>query len=68
MRGLVKSERYLMAVWDTSKGLKLPNDISSLAITANATNSDTGYIAVEYTFTNNKLCEEENQALKNESL
>jgi hypothetical protein len=68
MRGLVKSERYLMTVWDTSKGLKLPNDISSLAITANATNSDTGYIAVEYTFTNNKLCEEENQALKNESL
>lgn len=68
MNGLAKNERYFITTWDSKNGLKLPNDISSLAIAANAEDTETGTISLEYTFTNSKACEAENQALKNESL
>jgi outer membrane murein-binding lipoprotein Lpp len=68
MNGLAKNERYFITIWDSKDGLKLPNDISLLAITADAEDTKTGTIALEYTFTNGKACEAENRALKNESL
>lgn len=56
---LVKKERILASTWDRKSNASLPSDIASVAVYVTALRSDTGYVAVEYTFTNEKQCEKE---------
>ena len=59
MMGLVKKDRYLQSFWDREKGSVMPADITGIALSAKASNSDTGYIVLEYSFSNEEQCEKE---------
>ncbi|MFB2776804.1 hypothetical protein [Shewanella xiamenensis] len=58
MMGLVKADRYLMSVWKGEK-TSLPNDLSSIALIAQAESSSSGYLALEYSFSNKEACDTE---------
>ncbi len=57
--GLVKKERYLFAVWERKKGAKLPSELKPVGVFATGLRSDTAYIQVEYTFSNEDACDGE---------
>lgn len=61
MRALHKKERYLFTSW---KGAEkpLPNDIASVALLATANDTNSGYLAIEYSFSNETECEQEIKA------
>ncbi|BAI80354.1 conserved hypothetical protein [Deferribacter desulfuricans SSM1] len=59
MMGLIKKERILIAIWDSEKGSHLPSDLKQVGLIAGATSGNTGYIAVEYSFTNKDSCDAE---------
>lgn len=48
MTALERGDRTLVTIWDKDEGSKLPDDISLIIIAAQATNSFTGYIILEY--------------------
>jgi hypothetical protein len=52
MSGLAHNERYLMCSWQKAQCLKLPENMSSIALAAKTSRSDVGYIVLEYCFTN----------------
>lgn len=52
MMSLLKEERALMAEWSKDYGSTIPDDIESICIAAYAVNSSTGYLVIEYSFTN----------------
>ena len=56
--GLHKEDRYLFSVWEGGKK-SLPNDLSQVALVANATNGQEGYLSLEYSFSNKNICDEE---------
>ncbi|MFB2814148.1 hypothetical protein ACE014_09910 [Shewanella xiamenensis] len=58
MMGLVKADRYLMSVWKGEK-TSLPNDLSTIALIAQAESSSSGYLALEYSFSNKEACDTE---------
>lgn len=58
MRSLQKQDRYLISSWKGGKKA-LPYDLSEIDISANATSGDTGYLTVEYAFSNKEMCDEE---------
>ncbi|HDX8364583.1 TPA: hypothetical protein RQN02_003921 [Aeromonas veronii] len=58
MMGLHKEDRYLFSVWEGGKK-SLPNDLSQVALVANATNGQEGYLSLEYSFSNKNICDEE---------
>ena len=68
MRGLINKQRILMFVWDVSKGSNLKNDVISISLIANASDSDNGYISIEYEFENSERCDEEIAALEDDVL
>ena len=59
MQSLINRERILMSVWDSSKGARLKNNLTSIALGANASDTDNGFIFVEYQFANSDACDEE---------
>ncbi len=59
MEGFFSQERFLFAVWDKESGAKLKNDIVSITVMANPVGRRTGYIAVDYSFANKEVCDNE---------
>lgn len=58
MMGLVKADRFLMSAWKGGK-TSLPNDLSAIALIAQAESSSSGYLALEYSFSNKEACDTE---------
>ncbi|MCK7628736.1 hypothetical protein MZ018_14215 [Shewanella sp. JNE10-2] len=58
MMGLLKADRYLLSVWKGDKK-PLPNDLSSIGLLAQAESSSSGYLALEYSFSNKEACDTE---------
>ena len=52
MRSLEKNERYHFSTWDKKNGSTLPDDITAIALIANSTGTYSGYIVLEYEFSN----------------
>ncbi|MEO3711486.1 hypothetical protein [Roseateles flavus] len=48
MMALLKNERFLSSVWDAKSGAKLTEAIESIYLGASGSDSDTGYITIEY--------------------
>lgn len=68
MMGLLKKDRYLMKGWSKKSGAKLPESINEVALMANASNSETGYLSVEYVFENKDACDAEIDKTNDKSL
>lgn len=51
MTSLLKKERLLSCVWNNDSGATLTDAIQSIHLIATASESDTGYISVEYALT-----------------
>lgn len=68
MMGLMKEERHLNKLWDVTKGASLPSGFASVFLVACARSTETGYIAIEYSGTNAKACDEELAAEEDGSL
>lgn len=58
MMALHKEDRFLFSIWK-GEGKALGSELSQVALGANANNSSSGYIAVEYSFMNKTACDEE---------
>lgn len=59
MASLIRKERILMCIWDASKGARLKNNLTSIALGANANDTDSGFLFLEYEFSNNDQCDKE---------
>jgi len=59
MMGLIKKERILMAIWESTEGSSLPSDLKQIGLIAKANAQDNGYVAIEYSFINIDSCEAE---------
>lgn len=71
--GMLKKDRTLMTAWQQKtaknpKGVELPNNIMTIVIESEATQTDTGYISVRYEFSNLNECFEANSKEKNKAL
>lgn len=53
MMGLLKNERVLSCVWNAKSGAKLTEALESIYLGVSGADSDTGYIALEYTLKSN---------------
>ena len=62
MRGMVKKERFLISIWDKSTKAKLSYELLRVGLMAQAINTETGYLIVEYSFINEPLCDNEASA------
>lgn len=58
MMALHQEDRFLFSIWEGGKKA-LPNELSQVALVANATNGQKGYLSLEYSFSNKKICDEE---------
>ena len=68
MRGLNKKERFLSATWKGTKEIPLKNNIDTISIEARANNSTQGYVYLQYSFTNDEICQAEIEGAKKSSL
>ncbi|HAJ6649406.1 hypothetical protein U9X85_12565 [Escherichia coli] len=68
MRGLNKKERFLSATWKGTKEIPLKNNIHTISIEARANNSTQGYVYLQYSFTNDEICQAEIEGAKKSSL
>ena len=61
MMGLYKDERIYGALWDKPKGAdeRVWRHVQSIAVQAKASDTDTGYVVVEYDFDNNHQCDKD---------
>jgi hypothetical protein len=59
MMGLVKKERHLLVAWDKDSGATLPDGIADVTLGAMPIDTETGYLAVEYSFSNLTACDAE---------
>jgi hypothetical protein len=59
MMGLLKKDRSLVAFWNASSGAKLPEGLKVVALMTSPINTNTGFVSVEYAFTNEKACDAE---------
>ena len=62
MMGLIKSERFLYAIWETKEGSNLPNDIETIGVSASALSTSKGYLNIEYYSPNYEKVKAEKQA------
>ena len=67
MMGLLKKDRYLISLW-RGDDKPLPNDLQTIALAANAKNSRSGYLLLEYEFTNSDECSNESKDAEKKSL
>jgi len=63
MMAMKQGERHLVTFWRSRSGHKLPNDLSSMAVAATARSSHKAFIAVEYQFQNEAVCDAEINAV-----
>ena len=68
MMGLVKGERVLMMEWKGKNEVMEKNEISEVGMDVRANNSSSGYVFLQYTFSNNSVCEAEIDSDKKSSL
>jgi len=68
MQAIANKERHLYAHWDSKKIGGLPSDLASIFLTVSAVDTDTGYIAIEYSFTNYEASEKEIGMLEDDAL
>ncbi|MDH1546468.1 hypothetical protein [Enterobacter ludwigii] len=68
MMGLNKKERFLSATWKGTKETPLKNNITAISIEARANSSAQGYVYLQYTFTNDDVCQAEIEGAKKSSL
>ncbi|RFS79015.1 hypothetical protein D0U00_11880 [Leclercia adecarboxylata] len=68
MMSLTKGERVLMMEWKGSNDAMMKNKISEVGMDVRANNSSSGYVFLQYTFTNNSVCEAEIDSDKKSSL
>lgn len=68
MMGLNKKERFLSATWKDTKETPLKNNIGAISIEARANSSAQGYVYLQYTFTNDDVCQAEIEGEKKSSL
>lgn len=59
MMAMIKKERYLMAIWNADNGSTLGDNIKQIVLIASPSSRDTGYISIEYSFSNEEACEAE---------
>lgn len=59
MMGLIKKERLLFVIWENSSGKNVKGNIKNIAMAAQPSSRSKGYIAIDYTFSNNDKCEQE---------
>jgi hypothetical protein len=59
MQSLLNRERFMMAEWSMAQGSSLPQGLSSVALITVANDTESGYIAVEYSFENSEAAEAE---------
>ena len=64
MMGLLKNERYLQAAWDSESNASLKNEIEDIILGARARSRDTGYLMLQYKFTNHARCTAEAKRLE----
>lgn len=57
MKALEKKDRYLMTSWKKQDGSSLPEDIVGIYLAAYANSSTSGYICLEYEFSNHEKIE-----------
>ena len=68
MPGLIKGERILAAFWNVKEGSKLTDNLTDIALAASGTNRETGYLAIDYTFSNKEACDAEIAAMEDGAL
>ena len=68
MQGLLNGERMLAARWEAHSHKQLPDQLSTVFLVAQATDTSSGYIAIEYAFKNHEIAEEEIAALEDDAL
>lgn len=68
MMGLNNKERFLSATWKGTKETPLKNNIGAISIEARANSSAQGYVYLQYTFTNDDVCQAEIEGAKKSSL
>lgn len=67
MKSLQKRERLFHAKWDSAKAA-LPSNLDSIFLYAYANGSESGGVAIEYSFANEKDCERETMAAEDKAL
>lgn len=68
MMALLKNERFLSSVWDAKSGAKLTEAIESIYLGASGSDSDTGYITIEYNLKSGSQADAEIAAIQDEVL
>lgn len=68
MMALAKEERHHASYWTLKKLKNLPNNISSIGLSAKADSPYKGYVSLGYEFSNFDSCQEERKKEKNSSL
>jgi hypothetical protein len=68
MSGLVKGDRVLSAMWRKEDGSQLKDDLETVYLGARGANRSTGYIVVEYYFSNQEKCAAEISAVEDGAL
>ena len=68
MQGLLNGDRVLASRWEAHSHKQLPNHLSSIFLLAGATDTSSGYIAIEYAFENHAAAAEEIAALEDDAL
>jgi len=68
MMGMLKKERFLMAVWDEDSGAQLRENIVQIGLVASALRTTTGYLSVEYSFSNKSACDGEIEEMQDDVL
>ena len=68
MQGLLNRERMLAARWDSHSHKQIPDQLSSVFLVAQATDTSSGYIAIENAFKNHEIAEGEIAALEDDAL
>jgi hypothetical protein len=64
MQALFERERVLVAIWAAELQSTLKDNIQAVRLEARATGINTGYLALEYFFSNLPACQEASQARK----
>lgn len=68
MRGMIKKERFLYAIWSGEKNSTLTNNLKEIGLSAEALTENTGYLDIIYSFENAESCEAELAAQEEGSL
>lgn len=62
MSALKNDDRYLFSIWDASTNATLKDSITSIFLSAEAEDSNTGYIILEYEFKNHDEVQKEKES------